>query len=339
MVGMNKLPLEKRSQILACLCEGNSIRATARLTDTAKNTVVKLLCDAGQACSAYQDCVLRDMSCKRVQVDEVWSFVGMKQKNVPEAKKGALGYGDVWTWIAICAETKLVPSWFVGARDAEHARAFLVDLASRMAGRIQLTSDGFGPYPDAVHDAFLDEIDFAQLVKVYGESPEAEKRYSPPMCVGAKKHAVFGEPDPKHVSTSYVERQNLTLRMQNRRFTRLTNAFSKKLENHVYAISLHFMFYNFCRIHQSLRVTPAMAAGVTDKLWDVTDIVRVIDEFESAPEEAEAVENEDLKRLREDAPGFVPGRLRHPPKNLGDKIMTEKLGNVVGTRRKRPKSK
>lgn len=315
---MNKLPMEKRAQVLSLLVEGNSLRAAARIADISYNTVCKLFVSAGQACSAYQDEILRDLPCKRVQVDEIWSFVYAKQKNVPTAKKGQLGFGDVWTWVALCADTKLVPSWFVGSRDAEHAKAFMVDLASRMAGRIQLTSDGFAPYPDAVHDAFLDEVDYAQLVKVYGESPEAEKRYSPAVCVGARKRKVRGKPDKKHVSTSYVERQNLTMRMQIRRFTRLTNAFSKKLENHVHSISLHYMHYNFVRVHKTLRVTPAMAAGVTDRLWNVEDIVRVIDEYEAKPRMPVAQGgNADLQRLKDDTSRYVPQKYQRMISSTG----------------------
>jgi IS1 family transposase len=278
---MNKLPAQTRAQILHCLVEGNSIRGTARLTGASKNTVTKLLIDAGRVCAAYQDAALRDLPCTRIQVDEIWSFVYSKQKNVPEGKRGEAG--DIWTWTAICADTKLVPSWLVGARDAMYAHAFIHDLASRMAGRIQLTSDGLNAYIGAVEDAFGEDVDFAQLVKLYGDAPESAKgRYSPAECTGTKKTRIKGRPDPKHVSTSYAERQNLTMRMAMRRFTRLTNAFSKKIENHAHAVALHFMHYNFVRIHKSLRVTPAMAAGVTDRLWDVSDIVALIEEAENS---------------------------------------------------------
>ena len=243
---------------------------------------------------------MRGLSCKRVQVDEIWAFVGMKQRNVPEEKKG-LGLGDIWTWVAIDAETKLVPSYFVGSRDAEHARAFLTDLASRMKDRIQLTSDGHRAYKDAVRDAFLDEIDYAQLVKIYGESAEAkqEKRYSPAECIGCERQSITGKPDKAHISTSFVERQNLTMRMGIRRFTRLTNAFSKKAANHLHAVSLHFMFYNFYRIHKSLRITPAMAAGVTDRVWDVAEMVDMIDAWEKEPPYPLPPENPDLVKLRD----------------------------------------
>jgi IS1 family transposase len=277
---MNMLDIKKRAQILHLLCEGNSLRATSRIADVSINTVTKLLVSVGVAASAYQYQKLVNLPCKRVQVDEIWAFCGMKQKNVPEDKKGQPGYGDIWTWVAIDPDTKLIPSWFVGDRDAEHAHAFLVDLASRMAGRIQLTSDGLVAYKDAVHDAFLDEIDYAMLVKAYGEAPEQgpERRYSPAVCLGASKMPVFGKPDPKHISTSMVERQNLTMRMHMRRFTRLTNAFSKKAQNHCHAIALHFMFYNFAKIHKTLRVTPAMAAGVTDHVWTFEEIAALVPE-------------------------------------------------------------
>ena len=310
--------MPKRAQIISLLCEGNSLRAASRLADVSINTITKLLIDAGMACSEYQNRVLVNLPCKRVQIDEAWAFVRCKEKNVPEGKKGQLGYGDIWTWVALCADTKLVPSWWVGHRDGENARALLADLASRMAGRIQLTSDGFRAYPEAVRDTFLDEVDFAQLVKIYGELQESEKRYSPAECIGCERDPVSGKPDPKHISTSFVERQNLTLRMHIRRFTRLTNAFSKKAENHIHAVALHFMFYNFCRIHKTLRVTPAMAAGVTDRLWSVDYIVRVIEEYEAAEAAPAQVENADLGRLRNEANTFTPARLRRVKSNLED---------------------
>ncbi len=274
---MNKLTTQKRAQIIGCLVEGNSLRATARMTGVAINTVVKLLIDAGDACWAYQDKTLRNLTCQRVQVDEIWSFVYAKQRNVPEEFKGQFGYGDVWTWTAIDADTKLVPTWFVGTRNADAAWDFMHDLAARISNRVQLTSDGHGAYFDAVDWAFESEIDYSQLVKLYGPSPEGQKRYSPPKCIGSKKHTMIGNPDPKHVSTSYVERQNLTMRMSMRRFTRLTNAFSKKVENLAASVSLHFMYYNFARIHQTLRVTPAMEAVITDHVWELEEIVNVID--------------------------------------------------------------
>lgn len=280
---MNRLDPSVRALILRCLVEGNSIRATTRLTGASKNTVAKLLIDAGRACQAYQDANLNDLPCKRVQVDEIWSFVYAKNKNFEKAKAAPEGAGDAWTWTAICADTKLAISWLVGERNAVYAHAFIHDVWERLAGRPQLTSDGFAPYRDAVEQVFGIDVDYAMLVKSYGATSEGEKRYSPAECVGAKKVPMQGNPDPKHISTSFVERQNLTMRMAMRRFTRLTNGFSKKLENHAYAVSLHFMYYNFCRIHQTLRVTPAMAAKVTDRLWDVEDIVALIDSMESPP--------------------------------------------------------
>ncbi len=265
------------------MVEGVSIRAIARLTGASKNTIVKLLADAGQACSDYQDRELRDLPCKRVQVDEIWSFVYAKERNVPDYLKGRFGYGDVWTWTAICADTKLVPSWFVGSRNGEAAQAFVSDLASRLANRIQLTSDGHKPYLEAVEETFGADIDYSVLVKIYGQGPEGQKRYSPPECIGTQKTKVAGKPDPKHISTSYVERQNLTMRMHMRRFTRLTNAFSKKLANHQHAIAIYFMHYNFARIHQTLRVTPAMEAGVTDHAWTMEEIAEMVEGTESKP--------------------------------------------------------
>ncbi len=278
---MNKLSNEKRAQILSVLCEGMGINAATRITGASKNTVLKLLADAGEACAKYQDEVMYDLKIKRVECDEVWSFVGMKQKNVPEELQGIFGLGDVYTWTAIDAETKLVPCWHVGTRGAESAYEFIHDLASRLANRIQLTTDGHKAYLDAVEDAFGADIDFAQLIKMYGNqghSKEESHRYSPAECTGIEKRHVTGNPNFKDVSTSYVERQNLTMRMHMRRFTRLTNAFSKKLENHMHAISLYFMFYNFVKIHKAHRSTPAMMAGVTDKLWEIADIVALIPE-------------------------------------------------------------
>lgn len=279
IINMNRLNLQKRAQVLGCLVEGNSLRATARMTDTAINTVVKLLVDVGKACAEYQDQNLRNLSCKRLQCDEIWAFCYAKEKNVPEDKKGQYGYGDVWTWTAICADTKIVPSWLVGNRDAETAFVFMEDLASRLANRVQLTSDGLKVYIDAVDNAFGADIDYAMLVKMYGESTEAkvQKRYSPAKYIASRKEAMTGNPERKHISTSFAERQNLTMRMSMRRFTRLTNAFSKKVENLAHAVSLHFMFYNFGRIHKTLRVTPAMEAGVTDHVWNLEEIAGLAD--------------------------------------------------------------
>ena len=277
---MNKLSIERQAQVIKVLCEGNSIRSTARITDTAINTVVKLLKDTGDACAKYQDIHLRNLRCKTIQCDEIWSFCYAKQKNVPEEKQGRFGYGDVWTWTAIDADTKLVASWSVGLRDAGYAFEFMRDLQGRLANRVQLTTDGYKAYLNVVEDVFGADIDYAMLVKIYGTEPTGEARYSPAKCTGAKPHAITGNPDPKLISTSYSERQNLTMRMNMRRFTRLTNAFSKKIENHMYAIALYFMHYNFARPHKTLSkpypTTPAMAAGVTNRIWTAEDIVRLI---------------------------------------------------------------
>jgi len=270
---VNKLPLQKRAQILHMLVEGNSLRSTSRMADVSINTVTKLLVDVGIACSDYQDKVLRELCCTRLQVDEIWAFCYAKQKNVEDAKNAVDGAGDIWTWTAICADTKLVPSWLVGKRDAESANTFISDLAGRLQHKVQLTSDGHKSYLEAIGSAFGNNIDYAMLVKMYGETVGAEKRYSPIECIGAKKQIISGNPELDQVSTSYVERQNLTMRMNMRRFTRLTNAFSKKAENHAHAVSLHFMYYNFGRIHKTLRVTPAMESGVTDHLWSLEEIV------------------------------------------------------------------
>ena len=279
MFSMNKLDIKKRAQILHMLVEGNSLRATARMADVSRNTVDKLLRDAGIACLAYQDEHLINLPCKRVQCDEIWSFVYSKDKNIPEDKKDQFGYGDVWAWVAIDADTKLVPCWHIGKRDGEAAKTFIDDLADRLANRVQLTTDGHRPYLEAIENAFGNDIDYARLIKIYGEIPQKQVRYSPSKFVEAKCATVTGNPERKHVSTSFVERQNLTMRMSMRRFTRLTNAFSKKVENHMYAISLHYMYYNFGRIHKSLRVTPAMEAGVTDHVWSLEEIAGlVIDE-------------------------------------------------------------
>ena len=278
---MYQIPNEKRAQILSLLCEGMGINAATRITGVSKNTVLKLLANAGEACAKYQDETMRDLKCKRVECDEIWSFVGMKQKNVPEALKYTFGFGDVYTWTAIDAETKLIPCWHVGTRDAESAYEFIHDLAARLTNRVQLTTDGHKAYIEAVENAFGHDVDFAQLIKMYGnagQSKEDARRYSPAECTGIEKRRVTGNPNTKDISTSYVERQNLTMRMHMRRFTRLTNAFSKKLENHMHAISLYFMFYNFCKIHKTLRVTPAMAAGITNRVWDIIDVVKLIPE-------------------------------------------------------------
>ena len=257
-----------------------------RLTGCSKNTVAKLLVEAGHACAAYQDKVLRKLSCKRVQMDEIWSFVYAKNDNVKDAKAAPATAGDVWTWTAICADTKLLVSWLLGARDMDAALAFTHDLESRLANRVQLTSDGHRPYLYAVEAAFSDQVDYAMLVKLYGADPQAETRYSPAKCIGAEKQPKIGNPDSKHISTSYAERSNLTMRMHMRRFTRLTNAFSKKVENHAAAIALHTMYYNFVRIHQTFKVTSAMAAGVTDRLWEMKDLVEMLEAFEASQRRA-----------------------------------------------------
>ncbi len=288
MVSMNRLTTEKRAQIIGALVEGNSIRATVRMTGVAKNTVTKLLVDMGTACSIHMDRDLRDLPCERVQVDEIWSFCYAKQKNVPEQHRGTFGYGDVWTWTALCADTKLVPSWLVGERTVSDAYVFMSDLASRLSHRVQLTTDGHRPYLQAVEAVFGAGIDYAMLHKIYGSpaGTDDERRYSPAVCTGVDIRVVEGDPDPGHISTSYVERQNLTMRMGMRRFTRLTNGFSKKVENLAHAVSLHYMYYNFARPHQTLsenedgtrtKCTPAMAAGVADHVWTLREIAALLD--------------------------------------------------------------
>lgn len=284
---MNKLDRETRAQILHLLCEGNSIRAVTRITSASKTTVTKLLVDAGTAAAWYQDRVFRNLECKRLQVDEVWGFVGAKAKNAKPEKKASGEAGDVWLWTAIDADTKLVPPWLVGGRDSDYAIEFMDDLASRLANRVQLTSDGHKAYLEAVEGAFGGSIDYAMLVKLYGASPESAKgRYSPAECIGCHKHRVEGDPDPKHISTSFAERNNLNIRMHSRRMTRLTNAFSKKIENHAHAMALHFLYYNFVRVHKTFRTTPAMAAGVTKRLWEIGDVVDVLEAFEGSLEHA-----------------------------------------------------
>jgi IS1 family transposase len=278
---MNKLDATTRAQVLTLLCEGMAIRAVTRVTGASKNTIAKLLADTGRACAEYQDKALRDLPCKRVQLDEIWSFIYAKNDNVRTAKAAPEGAGDVWTWTALCADTKLLINVLVGGRNTDYALHFVDDLRRRLAERVQITSDGHRPYLTAVNTVFGEDADYAMLHKIYGADPQAERRYSPAKCLGAEKRRISGNPDPKHVSTSFVERQNLTMRMHMRRFTRLTNAFSKKLENHGYAVALHQMFYNFVRIHSTLKITPAMAAGVTDKLWEVSDIVAMVEAWEA----------------------------------------------------------
>lgn len=279
----NVLSPEKRIQIVSALTEGCSIRSTARMVGCSRNTVTKLLLELADACAEYQREHLVSLPCKRVQADEIWSFVYAKKKNVPAEKRGEFGFGDVWTWTALCADTKLAISWLVGSRDTGVATEFMRDVAGRLASRVQLITDGYKPYLEAVEDAFGSEIDFAMLQKIYGPDPQAERRYSPAECIGCQVETIQGDPAPEHVSTSYVERANLTMRMSMRCFTRLTNGFSKKVENHAAAIELHFMTYNWVRPHGSLRteknnrVTPAMAAGVADRPWTIADVVGLID--------------------------------------------------------------
>jgi IS1 family transposase len=284
---MNKLDRDARSRILHMLCEGNSIRAVSRMTGTSKNTIIKLMIEAGKACMTYHDKHVIKLTSKRIQVDEIWSFVYAKQVNAPKTKSRMEGRGDCWTWTALDADSKLMVTWYVGRRDGDAAYEFMSDLKDRLAGRVQLTSDGLAAYRDAIGGTFgSEDVDYAQLVKLYGQSSEgprgtAERRYSPAICIGARKGDVFGKPDQDHVSTSFVERQNLNMRMHMRRFTRLTNAFSKKVENHALNVALFATYYNFVRIHKTLRVTPAMAAGVTDRLWEIGDIVALIEAEEA----------------------------------------------------------
>ncbi|WP_029355055.1 MULTISPECIES: helix-turn-helix domain-containing protein [Mesorhizobium] len=279
---MNKLDTKTRAQILHMLCEGQSIRAITRVVGISKNTIAKLLSDAGSVCAEYQDQALRNLTSKRIQVDEIWSFTYAKQKNVATPKAAPEGAGDTWTWTAIDADTKLVMFWLVGGRDSEYAMGFMDDLSRRLANRVQLTNDGHRAYLEAVDGAFGGDIDYAMLIKLYGASPDSAKgRYSPAECTGIKKNPIEGSPDLANVSTSFAERQNLTMRMHMRRFTRLTNGFSKKVEAHANAVALHFMYYNFVRIHATLRMTPAMAAGVTGKLWEIADIVALIEAKEA----------------------------------------------------------
>lgn len=265
---MNRKSVHARARIIQLLVEGNSLRAVSRIADCSINTVTKLLVEIGTACATYQDKAFNNLPCTTLQVDEIYSFVYAREKNVPEGKKDA---GTVWTWVAICADTKLVPCWTVGSRDSQTAHRFIYNLCPRMKNRIQLTSDGFKSYKEAVDNAYGKNIDYAMLVKMYDESGKKRQKY-----IGATKDTMIGNPDPAKISTSFVERQNLTMRMNIKRFARKTNAHSKKLFNHECAIALHFMYYNFCRIHKSLRITPAMAAGITDRLWDIEDLVYLI---------------------------------------------------------------
>lgn len=280
MVIMNQLSTQKRCQVVRALVEGCSIRSIVRMTGVAKNTIIKLLVHLGKACAAYQDDMLQNLTCQRLQLDEIWSFVYCKQKNLSPAREGIFGFGDVWTWTAIDADSKLVPSWRIGPRDGACAHEFVIDLASRLAHRVQLTTDGLKCYLEAVEAGFGGDIDYAMLVKLYGETTtEEQRKYSPAECTGCRVIPIVGNPDPEHISTSFAERQNLTMRMSIRRFTRLTNAFSKKVENHACAVSLHFTWYNFGRIHQTLRCAPAMRAGITNRLMSVEDVVNLLEVY------------------------------------------------------------
>jgi IS1 family transposase len=281
---MNRLSTEKRKAVVAALVEGNSIRATCRMTGVAKNTVTKLLSDLGLVCSIYQDHLLRDLTCERIQCDEIWAFCYAKQKNLPADKRGEPGFGDVWTWVAMDADTKLVPTFRIGGRDLSDATAFMTDLAKRLRNRPQITTDGHHPYRLAVAGAFDGKVDYAQLVKIYGNdrSNKPERRYSPAVVLEAIPTRVSGDPDPAHISTSHVERLNLTMRMSMRRYTRLTNGFSKKVENLAAAVSIHFFHYNFCRAHKTLGTTPAVAAGVTDHVWTLDELIGLLTDAEQA---------------------------------------------------------
>ena len=280
---MNKLPLSKRVMILSMLVEGSSMRSISRTLGVSINTVTKLLVDAGEACAAYHDATVRGVKANRIQCDEIWSFCYAKDKNVSRAKSAPGGAGDVWTWTALDSDSKMILSYEIGDRSSGTAIEFMDDLRARLANRVQLTTDGHGVYLEAVEHAFGADVDFAQLVKLYGDALEPEKRYSPARCIGTRRRRIQGRPDPEAISTSHVERHNLTMRMGMRRFTRLTNAFSKKLENHLHMLSLYFVYYNFVRIHKTLRMTPAMSAGLTDTLRDMKWIVGLIDARESKP--------------------------------------------------------
>jgi IS1 family transposase len=279
---MNKLGTTERARIVAAMVEGNSLRSVSRMTGNSLVTILKLLADFGSVCAEYHNALVRRVKAKRVQCDEIWNFCYAKAKNVPTERKGT-GAGDVWTWVGIDADTKLIVSYLVGGRDAEWGCQFMEDLSSRISGRIQLTTDGHRVYAEAVEQAFGAEIDYAMLVKIYGAPTDApETRYSPATCIGCRTGVLSGQPDPKHISTSFVERQNLTMRMSMRRFTRLTNAFSKKLENLRHAVAIHYMHYNFCRVHKTLRVTPAMEAGLTDHIWTLDELVGLLERKENA---------------------------------------------------------
>lgn len=279
---MNRLPLEKQTAIIRALVEGNSLRSTTRMVGVSINTVTKLLVELGEACAQFHDFAVRGVGCKRIQCDEIWSFCYAKDKNVPAEMRGQPGVGSVWTWTGMCADSKLMVAYHVGTRDSECAHHFMHDLADRLANRVQMTTDGHRVYLEAINSAFGNQIDYAMLVKVYGTASD-DHRYSPGVCIGTRPDPLKGQPDPKHISTSFVERQNLTMRMSMRRFTRLTNAFSKKVANHEASIALHFAYYNFCRVHKTLRVTPAMEAGLTTRVWEIEDLLKLIDWAKTQP--------------------------------------------------------
>ncbi len=271
---MNQLSSEKRAQVISCIVEGNSVRGTCRLTGVCKDTVLKLLVDIGTACAKYHDRISRNLPCKRLEVDEIWAFCHAKDRNVPDALQGKRGIGSVWTWVAFDSDSKFVPTWLVGNRDAHDAMQFMSNLASRLSNRVQITSDGHKPYVEAVENAFGSDVDFALLVKMYGnDNPNSGKKRA--VCIGSQTQVIAGKPNPKFISTSLIERQNLTMRMSMRRLTRKTNAFSKKIENLEHAMALYFMHYNFCRIHQTLRVTPAMQIGLADHVWSIEELITV----------------------------------------------------------------
>jgi len=290
---MNKLSTADRVRVISALVEGCSIRSTVRMTGVSKKAVTKLLVDLGTVCAEYHDKYVRNLKTRKVQCDEIWSFCYAKQKNVPADKQGQFGYGDVWTWTAIDPQSKLMIAYMVGLRDGAYATEFMNDVASRLSNRVQLTTDGLKAYLEAVEDAFGGSVgvDYAQLVKIYGAERPGEARYSPPVCIGAEMKDICGMPDTRHISTSHVERQNLTMRMGMRRFTRLTNAFSKKVENHAHNIALHFMHYNYVRIHTTLRVTPAMEAGLTDHVWELEELAALVE-----AKELREIENGAMKR-------------------------------------------
>lgn len=276
MSSMKKLSVQERCRILSCLVEGCSVRSTCRMTGFAKGTVLKFMAELGAVCEEYHDAKVRGLKSARIQCDEIWAFCGSKAKNVPPGKNSDPNYGDVWTWTALDADSKFMVTWLVGSRDAGCAHDFIDDLKDRLAGRVQLTTDGYKPYEFAVQDAFGWQIDYAQLIKIYGEPRDGHARYSPAECTGTRIVRHSGRPDTKHISTSHVERQNLTIRMGLRRFTRLTNAFSKKFDNHRAAVAIHFMHYNFCRVHMSLRVTPAMEVGIATHVWELSELVALL---------------------------------------------------------------